>query len=73
MGAAGVLIVRSFAAEEKSLYLAGDPWTFAHVVALGPMSMRKEHTSTKWLNFVLECGLECSRLGSTISPNFRDR
>jgi hypothetical protein len=49
-----VLIVRSFTAEAKGANLGGNPRSYAHVVALCPTRMRKEHTSTKPLDCVLE-------------------
>jgi hypothetical protein len=72
MEAAGVLIVRSFAAEAKRPESGGNPRTYAHVVALGPMRMRKEHTSTKWLDIVLGWRAEvlppCVNYTLVISP-----
>ena len=52
MNTAGTLIVRETSRREHNSQLGGKPTDYAHVVALCPMRFRKEHTSTKRLDFV---------------------
>jgi hypothetical protein len=50
MDSAGELTVQSLSAEAWKAPIGGCQRTFAHDVALRPLTMRKEHTPAGWLD-----------------------